>query len=49
MKTFRLMGCTMIFNAVSFYTVLDDVECVEGVSLDGLKMTRARVADVIFF
>ena len=45
---FRLIGCTMIFNVVSFYTVLYDVACVEGISLDGTKMTRAQVEDVIF-
>ena len=45
---FRLIGCTMIFNAVSFYTVLYDVPCVEGVSLDSTKRTRAQIEDVIF-
>lgn len=49
MKTlrFRLIGNTTIFLVASFYEVLNNVECVHGVSIDGYQ-THARVVDIIW-
>lgn len=47
-QTFRLTGRATVFRAVKFYTMLGDVPCVKGVTLDGKYQTDARIADVVF-
>ena len=44
---FALIGRpTLIFKAVRLYTVLGDVRCVYGITLDGTATTCARLDDI---